>query len=187
MRTIAESIGRCAATISRELRRGTKTGGGYCAEYAQQRYDANRVDCVRTQVLDYPPLRHYVYDKLSDEYSPEQISGRLAQDFPHVGRMRVSPESIYRKIYSDMKWYNAFKDCLRQGRKTRQKRAGAYQHRGPIANKRSIDERPDEVDALETYGHWEGDTIIGKNQEGAIVTLTERKGVGYALWASLYL
>ena len=87
----------------------------------------------------------------------------------------VQNPSIERST-SDIKWYNAFKDCLRQGRKTRQKRAGTYQHRGPIANKRPIDERPDEVDALETYGHWEGDTIIGKNQEGAIVTLTERKG-----------
>jgi len=132
---------------------------------------------VRTQVLDHPPLWGYVWDKLAEDWSPEQIAGRLQRDFPHEGRMRVSPETIYRRIYTDPKWNNALSDCLRQGRKTRQKRDGIYKRRGPaIPNRVSIDERSQEVDELTTYGHWEGDTIIGKNQQGAVVTLTERKG-----------
>jgi IS30 family transposase len=176
VRAIARCLGRAASTVSRELRRGVKARSVYCAEYAQRRYERNRTACVRTQVLDHPPLRQYVYDKLADLWAPEQIANRLVDDIPHDGRMRVSPEAIYRRIYTDPKWNNAFSNCLRQGRKTRQHRGGSYRRRGPIANRVSIEERPDEVDTLQTYGHWEGDTLIGKNQQGAVVTLVERKG-----------
>ena len=175
-RAIARWLGRAASSVSRELKRGQRAPGHYCACYAQKRYERNRKACVRPAVLDRPALRRYVYDKLSDEWSPEQISGRLRLDFPHNGWMRVSPEAIYRRIYTDPKWNHAFSAFLRQGRKTRQKRGGAYQRRGPIAHRVDIDERPAEVEDLSTYGHWEGDTLIGKNQQGAVVTLVERKG-----------
>lgn len=38
-----------------------------------------------------------------------------------------------------------------------------------------IDERPREANNRERVGDWEGDTIIGKNHKGAIVTLDDRK------------
>lgn len=38
-----------------------------------------------------------------------------------------------------------------------------------------IDQRPEIVNTKERYGDWEVDTIIGKNHNSAIVTLTERK------------
>ena len=175
-RAIARRLGRAASSVCRELRRGRLGCGPYCAPYAQERYKRHRKACVRQSVLDRPALRDYVYDKLSDEWSPEQISGRLRRDFPHNGWMRVSPEAIYRRIYTDPKWNHAFRGFLRQGRKKRQKRGGAYQRRGPIADRVVIDQRPPEVEDLSTYGHWEGDTLIGKNQQGAVVTLVERKG-----------
>lgn len=175
-RAIARCLGRAASSVSRELKRGQRGSGPYCARYAQKRYEHNRKGCVRKAVLDRPRLRCYVYDKLTEGWSPEQISGRLRRDFPHDGWMRVSPEAIYRRIYTDPKWNHAFSGFLRQGRKTRHKRGGAYQRRGPIAHRVSIDQRPPEVEDLSTYGHWEGDTVIGKNQRGAVVTLVERKG-----------
>ena len=175
IRGVARRLGRAASSISRELKRGRVGAHGYCAQEAQKRYEQNRKACVRTQVLDYPPLRNYVCDKLTDDWSPEQIAQRLKRDFPHDGWMRVSPETLYRRIYTDPKWNNAFGHYLRQGRKKRQKRGGVYKRRGPIANRVSIEQRPQEVDDLTTYGHWEGDTLIGKNQQGAVVTLTERK------------
>lgn len=39
----------------------------------------------------------------------------------------------------------------------------------------SIDLRPAIVDTQERCGDWEIDTIIGENQKGAILTITERK------------
>ena len=44
-----------------------------------------------------------------------------------------------------------------------------------IPNRVDIDERPEEANNREQVGHWEGNTIIGKNHKGAIVTLDERK------------
>ena len=44
-----------------------------------------------------------------------------------------------------------------------------------IKNKTSIEMRPSIVDTQERYGDWEIDTIIGENQKGAILTMTERK------------
>lgn len=42
-----------------------------------------------------------------------------------------------------------------------------------------IDDRPKEVDERKVIGHWEGDTVIGKDHKGAILTMVERK-TGYA-------
>ena len=38
-----------------------------------------------------------------------------------------------------------------------------------------IEARPAQVNALERYGDWEGDTLIGRGQQGAILILVERK------------
>ncbi len=39
----------------------------------------------------------------------------------------------------------------------------------------SISQRPDYIKKRSTVGHWEGDTIIGKNHKKAMITLVERK------------
>ena len=44
----------------------------------------------------------------------------------------------------------------------------------PIANRVSINQRPEVVDEKDRFGDWEMDTIIGAHQQGAILTLTER-------------
>ena len=44
-----------------------------------------------------------------------------------------------------------------------------------IKNRTSIDSRPRVVDNKERFGDWEIDTIVGKNNKGAILTIVERK------------
>lgn len=63
---------------------------------------------------------------------------------------------------------------LRHSGKKRKKRYGAKDRRGQIKNRVSIDERPKIVDKKLRVGDWEGDTIIGKQQQKAIVTLVDR-------------
>ena len=60
--------------------------------------------------------------------------------------------------------------------KPRRKRyASGQERRGMIKNRVSIDDRPKIVDQKTRIGDWEGDTVIGKNHRGGLVTLAERK------------
>lgn len=176
---IAKTVGRQRSTIGRELSRNGVPTKGYCAQQAQERYRAVRKQCVRTQRLDYPPLRKYLFVEGSRAWSPEQVAGRLRVDYPHDGRMHVSPETIYRSIYRDEKLGRVLIPQLRQARKARRKKGMGKHSRNPISilNRVSIDQRPEEVQRRERYGDWEGDTVIGSNQRGIIATLVERKSL----------
>lgn len=173
---IARRLGRSPSTISRELARNRVNGKAYVASGAQKRYEDEREACRRTCSLDHEPLRRYLYDKLSDGYSPEQISGRLWLDFPGQPRMRVSHETIYRSLYADPKLHYLL-GYLRQRRPRRRKRGERKPVRPMIPNRVSIEARPEAVNALERFGDWEGDLILGSNQQGAVVTLVDRKSL----------
>ena len=116
LRAIARQLKRAVSTISLELSRNRVVNKGYSAERAQRRYRQERKKCRRTRSLDWMPLRHYVVDKITQAWSPEQVSGTLWLDYPGQPRMRVSHETIYRSIYSDEKLGGILKPCLRQRR-----------------------------------------------------------------------
>lgn len=59
--------------------------------------------------------------------------------------------------------------------KKRRKRYGTYDRQGNLPNYRSIEERPARVKTRKRIGNWEVDTLIGKQQKHAMLTLTERK------------
>lgn len=174
---IARELGRSSSTICRELRRNGIESGRYNAQRAQGRYDEVRQECVRTRSLDHLPLRQYVVDRIFSGHSPEEVCGRLRLDFPAQPRMRVSHETIYRTIYADEKLGKILIPQLRRRQPRRRKHGERRPTRPFIPNRVSIDCRPAEVDALERYGDWEGDTVLGKNQDGAILTLVERKSL----------
>jgi len=171
---IAESLGRSVSTVTRELARNC-TARGYDALRAQGAYAQRREACRPARKLDYGPLRDRVIKKLRDEeWTPEQVAGRLPIEHPGDPRMRVSHETIYRAIYTQdsLRFLIAL---LPQSRPKRRKRGQGKTRRGPsIPNRIGIEQRPPEVDTRTTQGHWEGDTVVGKNNDGFIVTLVER-------------
>ena len=63
---------------------------------------------------------------------------------------------------------------LRRNGKRYNKRSNGKTSRGQIKNRVSIDERPDVVEERSRVGDWEIDTVIGKGQSGALVTIVER-------------
>jgi transposase, IS30 family len=174
IRFIAFQLGRSPSTVSRELLRQGRVP--YVAVAAQARYVQARKECIRSRSLSHPALRSHVFQKLSEGWSPEQISGRLWVDYPGQPRMRVSHETIYRNLYEEEQ-FRVLIGCLRQRRPRRRKRGGRKVQRSSIPNRVGIEARPACVEALERHGDWEGDLIIGAGQQGAVLTLVERKSM----------
>ena len=109
-------------------------------------------------------------------WSPEQISQRLALDFPDDVSMRISHEAIYQALYIQGRGalQRELTACLRTGRALRVPKARARQRgRQFITPELMISERPAEVADRAVPGHWEGDLIIGLNRS-AVGTLVER-------------
>ena len=176
-RAIARQLRRSPSTISRELRRNGARNGRYDAVRGAKRYARARMGCVRGRSLEHLPLRRYVVDKLHEGWSPEQVSGRLWRDFPGQPRMRISHEAIYQSIYRDDKLKRILVPCLRRRRPRRWKRGERRPTQPVIANRTSIEERPEAVNREARYGDWEGDLILGRHQDGAMLTLIERKSL----------
>lgn len=63
---------------------------------------------------------------------------------------------------------------MRHQNKKYRKRYGSPKRTGSIKNRRFIDERPKIVDEKTRLGDWEIDTIIGKQQKQAVISIVER-------------
>jgi len=115
--------------------------------------------------------------KLEARWSPQQISGWLAEQYPNDSEMQVSHETIYQSLFVQSRGAlrRELHACLRTGRAMR--RAKAYTKgnvgQGQLRDLVMISERPAEVADRAVPGHWEGDLIFGKKMT-SIGTLVER-------------
>ena len=164
---IASEINVHKATVSREVRRG-RGGRGYRPKQAQELALARLQ--LRAQPRIQPQTWQRVEQLLGQQWSPEQITGRLKLE----QQQSVSHERIYQYIYADNRLGGTLSLNLRC-RKARRKRYGSYDRRGQLPNRRSIDERPAMVEQKRRIGDWEADTIIGRHHQEAIVSIVERK------------
>jgi len=187
VRAIAARLGRSASTVSRELARNSEPGGGYRASTAHVRaYDrASRPKPAK--LVTNQALRERVEQDLEKRYSPEQIAGRLREDFLDEEGMWVSTETIYQSLYVQSRGAlrRELTRCLRTGRALRvPNRQGAQRKNRVLPDMVNISERPAEAADRAVPGHWEGDLIIGKNNASAIGTLVERT-TGYTMLVHL--
>jgi IS30 family transposase len=154
------------SSVSRELKRNHGQRG-YRPQQAQEL-------AVKRRPKATPRITSEVWatvDRLlRQEWSPEQISGRLKKE----QGPRISHEWIYQHILADKRSGGDLYKHLRC-QKQRRKRSGRYDRRGKLPNCRSIEERPAVVQARKRLGDWEVDTLLGKQQKHAMLTLTERK------------
>ena len=166
---IAQAIGRSQSTVSREISRNTGLKGyrnKQADRLARERH-ANKAKAIKMT----EEIKYIVSVCLHNDWSPEQIAGRLCEE----GIVSLHHETIYQYILTDKKSGGQLYRQLRHQGKTYRKRYGSAHNRTGIPNRRDIDDRPVEVNTRERIGDWEADTIIGKNHKGAIVTLDERK------------
>ena len=163
---IAKAINVSASTVSREIRRNSGVRRHYNWETAQ----ANAVQTKRrkpgNRSVDKDVMEEAKCLLITEQWSPEQISGVLAKDGKYI-----SHETIYRMIRKDKaEGGTLYKHC-RHKLKHRTRPVGGK--RISIPNRTSISERPTEADG-KRFGDFEMDTIVGRGNHGAIVTLIER-------------
>jgi transposase, IS30 family len=182
MRSIAARLSRSPSTISRELARNGEAPGDYRATSAHVAAWERASRPKRCKLVTNVALRHKVEQDLERKYSPEQIAGRLKQDFPDDPEMWVSTETIYQSLYLQSRGAlrRELTKCLRTGRALREPGRKTGQRKNRIPDMVNISERPAEAADRAVPGHWEGDLIIGKSNATAIGTLVERT-TGYVL------
>jgi transposase, IS30 family len=172
----ARLLGRHRSTVIREISHGATTSG-YRAHLGQQAADAARRRPKQRKLEANPALLGEVLQRLKQRHSPEQIAGRLREDFPDDPEMWVSHETIYQAMYVQPRGELArqVKIALRTGR-TRRKPQGRKEtdNRGKLRDMVNISDRPAEADDRAIPGHWEGDLILGAHGGSAIGTLVER-------------
>lgn len=163
---IAAAIKVSPSTITRELKRNSSRSGVYNWETAQKssvykkhRHPGNR--SILQQIED-----EAINLLTAKQWSPEQISGRLAKE----GK-KISYETIYKIIRKDKAHGGTlYKNC-RHHLKHRRRPVG--QERVKIPNRTTIHERPEEANG-KRFGDLEMDTIVGRGNKGAIVTIVDR-------------
>ena len=163
---IAVVIGVHKSSVSRELKRN-RGQRGYRPQQAHELASGRRQKSVPRITAE---VWNLVESLLRQDWSPEQISGRLKKE----QKVCISHEWIYQYILADKRAGGDLYKHLRCQKK-RRKRYGTYDRRGKLPNCRSIEERPAIVSTRKRLGDWEVDTIMGRKQKQAMVTLTERK------------
>lgn len=176
-RRIAARLLRPACTVTRELARNGGRSAYRACEAEGWAWDRARRP-KRCRLGAHPKLRYLVAGRLAADWSPEQISGWLKQQFPMDPSLRVSHETIYRTLFLQAR--GALKKeliaHLRTVRRLRRPNGVAHSSglRGHIVDAVSIRERPPEALDRAVPGHWEGDLLCG-GKNTYIATLVERQ------------
>ena len=176
LREIARHLKRAPSTITREVKRngGVLRYSGISADERAWRYARRPKACLLKR---HQSLRELVIQKLSIDWSPQQISGWLKKAYPDDESMRVSHETIYRSLFIQARGVlrQELTAHLRRGQSLRiPQPARQYISRSPIVDLVRISQRPAQVEDRAIPGHWEGDLLCG-GPDSQVATLVERQ------------
>jgi len=178
-RWISRKIRRNHTDITREINRNSSPYFPYRAADAQRLSEArqNKKNRKKLEKLRYIKLRVYVVSKLREDFSPDQIAGRLRNEPPsELKGMAISHESIYQYIYNGPGRFEYLYPHLRTKRHKRQRRFDRKKRsKISILERIPIDFRPEEVGKKERVGDWETDSLIFSKQKDIISAQYERK------------
>lgn len=169
---ISKEIGRSKAVISKELNKKTSVfyRGKYIGSQSHQNVQKNWVETHKRKRMDDTEIQEYVIEKLKEGWTPEQIAGRIEQDIAK----KVSHETIYMWIYRERPDLTQYLPRKQAGRKKRN-----YVNKSRkthIPNRVDIDNRPNEANKREEFGHFEADCIESKRggSKTALLVIADR-------------
>ena len=167
---IAKELDRAPSTLYRELKRNIRPTTGYYQAYIADSYAIARRRRSRRGSRFSKECWDLVVKLLAQEWSPEQISRYLSKN--HL--FSISFQTIYRIIRKDRRHGGTLFKFLRIMPKQRKKRYRSDDSRGVLRGKRLISERPAIINDRREPGHWEADTVMGKDKHQCVLTLVER-------------
>jgi len=169
-RDVAKALERSPNTISLEITKN-RVKGKYDPRKAQHKAYVKRKysKYQGMKVAGDSKLREYVEEKLKEDWSPEQIAGRIKNieiTIPYASR-----GAVYKFIYSV--YGRRLERYLRyRGKKRKPRRLKV----GQLKNRSFIEKRPEITNKRERFGDWEGDFIeSGKRGKESVLVLVERK------------
>lgn len=182
LRQIGKLIHRSHTIVIREVERHKPQFGPYGAELAQVAADRKAKLTNKKKLDKCTELKDYVEARLLEQWSPEQIAGRLKTiPPPELKKALVKtlcPETIYQHVYQkaevggeNQKLYKQ----LRRHQKKRQKWGKRKHQQVNIPEKVSISLREEVINNKERYGDFEIDMLEGKRGKGAVSNHYERK------------
>jgi len=172
LRQISKIMRRTHTILSREIRRNGVNRKKYRADVAERLYKARKHKKHKSKLDKYPELKQYVIEKLNDDWSPEEIAGRLKLE---AKQETISHESIYNYIYERDGRYEGLYQHLRQAHPKRRKKWGRKSCKLHIPERISIHERPEYIMEKRRFGDWESDSVIFSKQKTALSVQLERK------------
>jgi transposase for insertion sequence element IS4351 len=181
---IARVLGRDRSTIYRERKRNSVKAvyiprKAQHKAYVRRKYAKYQAMCIVKDVK----LREYIETKLLvDEWSPEQIAGRLALE---TNLAKVSAPTIYKYIRSPYGRQLEYElDLVKK--KRRKSKAKRQRKVSALENRIFIDQRPKAASTRSQFGHWEADFIVSGKQYGSASLLVLHERVSrYTLIAKL--
>ena len=184
---IAELLGVCLATVYNEIKRGECTQKvysytdywgerhykyvtAYSADMAEYKYRLNQSSHGAPLKIgnDFELVREIERRVIHEKLSPCAALGRIKRE--KICRTSISKTTLYRYIRSG---YIFERITMRDVRLKQRHYQKTTEKRPPKGT--SIEKRPAEIAARNTFGHWEMDCIIGrKYTKDTILAFTER-------------
>ena len=164
---IAAYVGCSVATVSRELSRNKTKTGIYNPKTAQELANERKERFSRKRVFNQEKKSFVIHAIKEDNWSAEQIVGYCREN----NIFMVGKTTIYKFIHQDKKKGGDLYTYTRH--KLKHRKRELYNYKEKIADKKSIDERPEIVSQKTEFGHWEIDLIMGAGNKGAILTMVE--------------
>lgn len=181
---VAEYLHVHRSTIYREIKRGEYTHRNsdyteetrYSSDLGQKNHDWNAQGKGRNiKIGNDRPLAEYIEGKIiEDKYSPEAALAAAAESGIEF-TTSISVRTLYRYIDKGIFLKLTNKDLPVKGKRKKHNKRVRVQKRASAGE--SIENRPDEVKDRENFGHWEMDTVKGKQgvTKSCMLVLTERK------------
>jgi len=179
---IAKELNRSKNTILNEIRRGTTTQikqgkpvEVYLADTGQAVYNKNRANsCCHYKYLECKDFIDYVVDKvINHHWSLDACFGEAMLNYRFKRDEMVCTKTLYNYVDTGLFGIKNSNLPLKLRRNTKTSRV--RKHKKVLGN--SIEQRPEEIELRQEFGHWEIDTVIGEKSksDNVLLTLVERK------------